>query len=124
MDILKFIRQQRFTAVSLYALMDREQRKFSEKLAEQMLSEYSSPESTETDSAGENFVPPGDIKFTPSRGDKERIDFDKYEYIDSLIENPCEVDRRLLKVYEQQDKMRTRKWALKNPEQAAIQNVR
>lgn len=100
MDILRFIRQQRFTAVSLYALMDREQRKFSEKLAEQMLSEYSSPESTETDSGAENFVPPGDIKFRPSRGDREGIDFDKYEYIDSLIENPDEVDRRLLKVYE------------------------
>lgn len=34
------------------------------------------------------------------------------------------MDKRLLKIYDQQDKVRTRKWALKNPQQAAIQNVR
>lgn len=43
MDILKFIRTQRYTAASLYGLMSREQRKFSEKLADQILSEYSTP---------------------------------------------------------------------------------
>ena len=47
MDILKFIRTQRFTAVSLYGLLSRNQRKFSEKIADNILSEYSTPVSSD-----------------------------------------------------------------------------
>ena len=45
-------------AVSIYSMMSREQRKFSEKLAEQILSEYSTPVTSEQDSECPGFVPP------------------------------------------------------------------
>lgn len=43
LDILKFIKSQRISDASYYALLPREERKFVESLAEGIISEYSTP---------------------------------------------------------------------------------
>ena len=98
MDILKFIKSQRISSISLYALLSREQRKFAEKLAETILSEYSSPESTCSDSNDEYYNPPDPSKNTDQ------------SYIISMLKSNDAVDQRMVAVYDQKDKVRTHKW--------------
>jgi hypothetical protein len=91
LDILKFIKTQRFTAVSLYGLMTREQRKFSEKLAEKMLSEYSTPVTSEQDSTQPGFVPPKLTNWGLKKNKEE-----EYNFIEPVIESKNDVDKRLV----------------------------
>ena len=45
LDLVKFIRNQRLSLISIFSLMTKDQRKFAAKLAESVLSEDSSSES-------------------------------------------------------------------------------
>ena len=99
LDILRFIRNKRFTAASLYGLLTRSQYKFSEKLADEMLSEYSTPFSSEKDSEKEFFVPP---KPTIWGTHPKELDF-----LDKVIASKNETDKRLVHIYERQEVCRT-----------------
>lgn len=65
MDLLKFIKNQRLSNVSFYALLSDDRRKFAKKIAESIISEYSSP--SINCSSSDNYK------------DKD------YDYVDSLI---------------------------------------
>ena len=88
LDILNFIKQQRLNNVSMYALLPREKRKFAEKIAECIISEYSSPSSTCSSSDNEYFNPPN-----PS---KNKV----YDYVDDVITSSDLVCQNLINIYD------------------------
>ncbi len=90
--------------------MTRSQYKFAEKLAEEMLSEYSTPVSSENDFDKEFFVPPKSTIW--GRNLKE------FDFLGKVIASKNDTDQRLVHMYERQDLWRTKKWVLANPEEA------
>jgi hypothetical protein len=99
MDILHFINMQRRHNASLYGLMTKNQRKFSEALSMQILSEFSSDQ-TEDDTTKYNN------QTVPFSEPPE----DAHAYIDEMFQDPDETDLRYLTLYNNIDTKRKNRW--------------
>ena len=97
LDILNLIRSRMLFEVSLYGLMTPQQRKFSEKLGQPHLSEWSSSEL-------DGFSKRKTIKI--GQLSQPETDVQNLNYIDKMVDKPTECDLRYLELYEQHDNKR------------------
>jgi len=95
LDMISFLTTHRRHAVELWALMRRNQHQLSSKLAEYVLSEFSSASSSHETDREKQF--PGIYLF-----DKSQIE--NQDYLDSLIQKEdTRVNRRLINIFQQKD---------------------
>lgn len=85
------------------------------KLAERLLSEFSSPSDEEIDQR--DFDPSGGVRAM-------KIKSKDFGYIEEVVNDESIKSERLLKIYTQIDQKRTRKWKQLNPLQAEKQSLR
>ena len=112
--MISFLTSHRRHAVELWSLMRRSQHQLSSKLAEYVLSEFSSDPSSSDSGPDREKQFPGIYLF-----EKGQIE------IESLIlKEENQVNRRLINIFQQKDKERTHKWYLKNKEKAVEQSIR
>ena len=98
--------------VSMQALMPRGKRNFAQVMADNVLSEFSTPTETCSSSDAEFYEPPNPSKIK---------DFD---FIEETLESKDPVTMSLLQMYDKRDKLRDMRWKLTFPEQVDIQNMK
>ena len=112
MDLLNVLRVMRQNTVKLWCIMTKPQRLIAERLAERVLSEYST-----NSEAG--IVQ--DDAFN-SNGDGKYENKDDFGYLDLLLKDRSIQNMRLFDFYNQMDQKRTLKWQSMNPKLAAEQS--
>lgn len=98
------LRVSRQNTVKLWCLMTKPQRLLSERLAERVLSEYSTNSEVEAEEDGFNI-----------HGDGKNEDKKDYSYLDNLLKERTIQNQRMFDFYNLMDRKRTQKWKTMNP---------
>lgn len=118
LDMLKVLKQQRRSMVQLWCVMTTAQKEMCGRLAERVLSEYSTPEEDMYNS---------ETKKGPGPQISFRTDNDQdpnFDYIDELLADHSITNRQCFEFYKQVDLKRTWKWRTMNPKLAEMQSLK
>jgi hypothetical protein len=96
LDILEVIRSRRMIMAANFGLLKNRHKKFVEKMAITVLSEYSSSDTYE---------------LVPKNAKNGKLDF-----VNDMLESPSDSDLRYLNLYETLDSKRTASWLRSKPE--------